>query len=380
MMSPGRLSYVGMDVDRLAMMCAQMTGRKVVNKTGLTGKYDYTLDWTASEGPAAAAAGSEPDVSQPSVFTVVQDQLGLKLEAQKGPVEYIVVDHAEKPESMDGAEVPGQANVMPVAMAQEKATLPAFEVATIKPSSSQGKEGMGMDFLPGGSVNLTNVPAYELVEFAYGVPYQSPRMSGGPEWAHTERYDIVAKAPEGAVPPGVTTKERNRRIRLMVQALLAERFKLSVSSEVKDVPVYNLVVGKGGPKLQPSKATASDCVPGAKFDGFACHQLNGGQGRGLHGSAVNVADIVQFVESWADRPMIDKTGLTGLYAIDTEGWVPMRLTSPRNPSAPNGDEGLSDPLRQTLSDIFHSLGLRLEQATAPTEVYTINHIERPSEN
>ena len=300
------------------------------------------------------------------------------------------IDGIEKPglDRADGAQAP---SAVPVAMVQEKAALPdatvaatashpAFEVATIKPSSSQGKEGMGMDFLPGGNVNLTNVPAYELVEFAYGVPYQSPRMSGGPEWAHAERYDIVAKAPEGSVPAGITTKERNSRIRLMVQALLVERFKLSVSSEVKDVPVYNLVVGKGGPKLQPSKASASDCMPGAKFDGFACHQLNGGQGRGLHGSAVNVADIVQFVESWADRPMIDKTGLTGLYAIDTEGWVPMRQTGSMNPNAPNGDEGLSDPLRQTLFGVFQALGLKLEPATAPTEVYTINRIERPSEN
>jgi uncharacterized protein (TIGR03435 family) len=108
MLGPGHLSITGEPLDGIAEMCAQMVGRKVVDKTGLTGKYDYTLDWTAYEGPAAAAAGSEPDASQPPVFTVVQEQLGLKLESEKGPVEYIVVDHAEKPESMVGADPPKQ--------------------------------------------------------------------------------------------------------------------------------------------------------------------------------------------------------------------------------------------------------------------------------
>jgi uncharacterized protein (TIGR03435 family) len=104
LMSPGHLSFTGSPIDSVVQMCAQMLGRKVVDKTGLTGKYDYTLDWTAYEGPAAAAPGSEPDAAEPPVFSVVQEQLGLRLESEKGPVEYIVVDHAEKPEAMDGAE------------------------------------------------------------------------------------------------------------------------------------------------------------------------------------------------------------------------------------------------------------------------------------
>jgi uncharacterized protein (TIGR03435 family) len=108
MKSPGHLSYSGTPMETIVRMCAQMTGRQVVDKTGLTGRYDFTLDWTQDQGaPAPAAApGSESRSSELPVFTVVQEQLGLKLEPEKGPVEYIVVDHAEKPGAMDGAEVP----------------------------------------------------------------------------------------------------------------------------------------------------------------------------------------------------------------------------------------------------------------------------------
>ena len=367
-----------------ALNLAYYVDRPVLDKTNIQGRYDFTLRYTFDE------ARSVDSNSPPGLFTAVQEELGLKLDAVKAPADVVVIDGIQKP-TIDGAEGPAansatlthQPSFLRVAQTQQSEPPKPleFEVAAVKPASAQSKNwGTGMDFLPGGTVKLTNIPAYMLVEFAYGVPYQSPRMSGGPEWAHTERYDIVAKAPEGALPTGLTNKERNSRIRSMVQALLAERFRLSVQKGVKDVPVYNLVVGKGGPKLQPSKATVSDCAAGATFDGFACHQLNGGQGRGLHGTAVNMADIVQFVESWADRPMIDKTGLTGLYAINTDGWVPMRLTAPRNPNAPNGDEGLSDPLRQTLFGVFQSVGLKLEPSIAPIEVYTINHIERPSQN
>jgi bla regulator protein blaR1 len=380
----------------LAKLLQSNLQRPVVDRTGLAGSFDFTMDFTdtVKAGDAASPSG---EADAPSIFTAIQEQIGLKLEPAKGPADVIVIDHIERPvfDSAKTEAVPTQGpRLVNVAMMQQPATSTRgsaiqaqtatekpleFEIATVKPSSAQAKDfGVGMDIQPGGLVKMVNVPAYMLVEFAYDVPYQSPRMSGGPDWARTERYDIEAKAPEGAIPGGLTNQERNGRVRLMMQALLAERFKLSIQREVKDIPVYDVVVGKAGPKLKPSKARESDCAAATTFDGMRCHALHGGQGQGLHGAAVTVADIVQFVESWSDRPMIDKTGLTGLYAIDTEGWVPMRQTAVRNPDAPG--EGLSDPERQTLFGIFQGVGLRLEPATAPTEVYAINHLERPSEN
>lgn len=92
----------GGTLSALALNLSRATGRTVIDKTGLTGRYDYHLDWTreTSLNPLPGAAGFStppPDSDAPSIFTAVQEQLGLKLDSQKGPVEVLVVDHAEKP-------------------------------------------------------------------------------------------------------------------------------------------------------------------------------------------------------------------------------------------------------------------------------------------
>jgi uncharacterized protein (TIGR03435 family) len=93
----------------IATLVRQLTlqlGRQVIDKTGLTGQYDFTLEWTPEPGqggpeaiglPPAARLPPPPDSNGPSIFTAVQEQLGLRLDAQKGPVDIIVVDRAEKP-------------------------------------------------------------------------------------------------------------------------------------------------------------------------------------------------------------------------------------------------------------------------------------------
>jgi uncharacterized protein (TIGR03435 family) len=80
----------------LTLILSQVVGRTVVDKTGLTGRYDFTLQYTPERARREGEAASNPD-GLPSIFTALQEQLGLKLESQKGPVEFIVVDHAEKP-------------------------------------------------------------------------------------------------------------------------------------------------------------------------------------------------------------------------------------------------------------------------------------------
>ena len=84
----------------IVKLLSQQLGRTIVDKTGLTGNYDVKLRWTPDSGPASMMGpGSKPtpDASEPSIFTAIQEQLGLKLESQKGPVEILVIDHAEKP-------------------------------------------------------------------------------------------------------------------------------------------------------------------------------------------------------------------------------------------------------------------------------------------
>jgi len=252
----------------------------------------------------------------------------------------------------------------------------SFDVASIKPAPKNLIAGERLQFLPGGRFVAQNTPLCMLITAAYNLPPQSPRISGGPNWIRFERFDVEAKTDQAAAPPGQARKPRDTELRLMLRSLLAERFKLKMVRETKEMPVYVLVVQKGGQKLQSSKIKAEeDCVEDAAA-GVACHSLTGGQGRGLHGEAVEISDIARFVENWTDRPVLDKTGLQGLFRIDTEGWTPL---IPRPPGSDQGED-LSDPIRPTLYSLFAKLGLRLESQRAPVDVFTIEDVQRPTGN
>ena len=129
------------------------------------------------------------------------------------------------------------------------------------------------------------------------------------------------------MPPGLSIQARNDRVRAMVQALLVDRFKLVIRRESKEMPVYALLVAKGGPKLQRADIEEKDC-PEASLNALGpqspstpmpdvCHAFSGGVGRGLHARAANMSDLASFVENWTDRPLLDKTGIQGLYRFET---------------------------------------------------------------
>jgi len=92
--------------------------------------------------------------------------------------------------------------------------------------------------------------------------------------------------------------------------------------------------------------------------------------------------LVSGVEVFSDRPVLDRTGIRGLFNIQTEGWVPMRPRPPRPPDQEPTAEDLAfaDPARPTIFQIFDRLGLKLESTKAPVEVFVIDRIEKPSEN
>ena len=102
-MGRGELTAQSLGMDQIAHLLTQQTGRTVVDNTGLKGNYDFTLHWTPDQsaptlnGPGAGPDSSTSSESGPSIFTAIQEQLGLKLESQKGPVEILVIDHVEKP-------------------------------------------------------------------------------------------------------------------------------------------------------------------------------------------------------------------------------------------------------------------------------------------
>jgi uncharacterized protein (TIGR03435 family) len=250
---------------------------------------------------------------------------------------------------------------------------PAFEVVSIKPARGGDPRRMRMRVLPHGVLTASAVPVLELLRYAYGVPINpSPRLSGLPEWRET--YDIEAKAPANAVPAGLQESEQRRRMQGMIRVLLADHFKLVMRVEQKTMPVYALTVANGGSNLQKSTIAETDCM----FDtGIpeGCHNFIMGRGHPLRARAITMDDLVQYIENWTDMPVVNHTGLNGLFAVETEGWNPMRLPPP-----PLGTAAGASPYNDlpTIFTVLRPLGLELKQETATVPMYTVQHIERPS--
>ena len=264
----------------------------------------------------------------------------------------------------------------------------AFAAASIKKNVASATPGFPLQLLPGGRFIATNVPLIAVIATAYDLPFTSTRIAGGPDWIRNQssRYEIEATAEQGSIAADATAKERNADIRLMLQTLLAERFKMTVHREIKQMPVYAITVQKDGPKLANAAVSEKDCANQPSNFGDrssdSCHSLGGGQGQGMHGQAASISDIAQLVEGYSDRPVLDKTNLQGLYKIDTEGWVPLRPRPPRPDGQPPTQEDLAfaDPARPTIFQIFDRLGLKLQPETGPAEVIVIDHIEEPTPN
>jgi uncharacterized protein (TIGR03435 family) len=239
-------------------------------------------------------------------------------------------------------------------------------------------------------MNLPN-----LVTMAYDIPHY--RLTAA-DWMNDAKFDLVAK-----IPPG-TTKEQ---LRLMEQNLLAERFKLTVHHETKEMQMYELTVGKGGPKLKESveepeppapKADASGPAPPPpgppKFtmgaDGFPAMTGNGMimmNGRARRQQTKETMDhFVQFVSGQLGRPVTDATGLKGKYDFVLT-WASEGMAMPgRAGTAASSDAGAgasapeAEPL-PTLMQAVQQLGLKLESKKGPVDILVIDHAEKvPIEN
>jgi uncharacterized protein (TIGR03435 family) len=249
---------------------------------------------------------------------------------------------------------------------------PVFEMISVKPARSDDPRNMRMRVLANGDLNASAVPVLLLLRYAYDVPVNpSPRLSGLPGWRET--YDIEAKAPVNAVSPGLPDSEKRDRMQGMIRGLLAERFKLVMRVEQKTMPVYALSVATGGPMLQKSTIADKDCILDTGTP-ESCHNLTMGRGHPLNARAINMDDLAQYIENWTDLPVVNRTAVTGLFAVETEGWTPRRLPPPPpgTPAAASFDD------LPTIFTVLRKLGLELKQQEATVPIYTVAHIERPA--
>lgn len=257
-----------------------------------------------------------------------------------------------------------------VAQSQTPAT------TTIELARSADPRNTRVQLLPTGDLIARAVPVVRLFSYAYDVPVNgSPRLSPLPDWTVRERYDIEIKAPANAISPRLQDSEVRARIQQMLRELLADRFKLVMRVENKAMPAYALTLASGGPKLQKSDLSDQECASNTGAE--PCHSFVGGLGHPLSARAINMDDLARYMENWTDLPVVNRTALSGLFTVNTEGWVPMRLPPPPPNAAPFANPFAGLP---TIFRVLGKLGLELKRQEEILPVYTVEHIERPAGN
>jgi uncharacterized protein (TIGR03435 family) len=214
------------------------------------------------------------------------------------------------------------------------------------------------------------------LSYAYDLPANgSAQISPLPAWTVSAKFDIEAKAPANAILPDLPSSEARMRSREMMRGLLSSRFGLVMRVENKTMSVYALTVAAGGPKLQESDLTEKDCAFGNALE--ACHGFSGGLGHPLNGKAINMDNLVHYIANWTDLPVVNRTALSGLFSVNTEGWLPMRLPPPPPGAAPATNPFAGLP---TIFTVLGKLGLELTKQEDTLPVYTVERIQRPSLN
>ncbi len=269
---------------------------------------------------------------------------------------------------------PGAASSPTPTTSATPAPTPAFDVATIKPHPGMLTMTGVMNAADG--VDGSAATLSMLVEYAYELR-SDDQVSGGPDWAKTDRFDVQARMGEVdiAAIEKLSPAEKKARLRLMMQALLEERFKLKVHSATKQVPVYNLVVAKDGPKLADAATDTSDHLlrgkDGKPLPGFLSWSTGKIVAQGF--PTKNLADFLSQPMCALGRPVMDKTGLAGTYNF-TLDWTPP------HPGVRFGAESDSASSEDAPS-IFAALGdvgLKLQPSTGPIDTIVIDHVERPT--
>ena len=252
----------------------------------------------------------------------------------------------------------------------------AFATITIKPARSADPRNARVQVLPNGDLIASAVPVITLLSHAYDVPVNpSPRLSPLPDWTLREKYDIEAKAPANAIPASLQGSKVRSRIQQMIRGLLADRFRLVMRVEDKTMSVYALTVASGGPKLQKSAIAEKDCTFDAESE--TCHSFVGGLGHPLNAKAIDMDDLAHYITNWTDLPVVNRTALSGLFTVNTEGWTPMRLPPPPPNATPAVNPFAGLP---TIFTVLGKLGLELKRQEDILPVYTVERIERPAAN
>lgn len=246
--------------------------------------------------------------------------------------------------------------------AQAPAATPTFDVVTVKPSSPDALNS-NINGRPNG-MTTENIPLDELIKFAYNLNTGTDdQIIGEPKWLHSAKFDIVAKYDDatGAAISKMNPDDRASTMRLMFQALLADRFHLKIHHETRPLPVLALTVASSGPKLSSPADTKG---------GFLRND-----GRGIEGRNIPLTYLANMLGQQSEiggRMVIDQTGLTGKYDFKLT-WTPQQLAE--NPADSSSASGPS-----LFAALTEQLGLKLKSTKAPVDVIVIDHVDMPTPN
>jgi uncharacterized protein (TIGR03435 family) len=233
-----------------------------------------------------------------------------------------------------------------------------FDIADVHVSAHRTYPFMTGDTLVGDRFTIRDATMLDLIVAAYGV--EDDNVFGGPSWLETDRFDVIAKAPRNTPPD---------TLKLMLQALLADRFKLVVHIDSKPVPAFVLTVGKGKPRLKDSEGgDKSGCDPQQQnptsgtiqYIMVSCHNV----------TMETFADILHdFAGGYLTKPVVDSTGLKGSYDFDFK-WTG------RQQLAAAGDDGIS-----IFDAVDKQLGLKLDLGKTPMPVLLVDSVnQKPTDN
>jgi uncharacterized protein (TIGR03435 family) len=229
-------------------------------------------------------------------------------------------------------------------------TAPVYDVMTVKLNKS-GSGSMGID-AEAARFSAHNVSLKDLLGTAYGI--REELIFGVPASIDSARFDVEAKIvdPDPVAIGKLDPEQRH----LMLLPLLIQRFQLQTHTEIRTLPVYELVIAKGGPKLQLSADQTK------RGNGSTSISNN----RKLVGRDLNMERLAGSLSGQVHRTVIDKTGLTGIYDL-TLLWS-------------HDDDAASDNAPSIFTAVEEQLGLKLQPAKGPVETLVVDHVEMPSEN
>lgn len=248
-----------------------------------------------------------------------------------------------------------------------------FDVVSVKPNKSDQFAHIE-DTGDGDGITFRNMSLNVIILYAYALRDMS-LPSGSPDWIRANRYDIQAKVGEADLPAFHKLTKDQRR--LMLQDILADRFKMKVHEERKETPVYALMIAKNGPRLKKvepgeKRITGLENKDGTIVQGQLLYSRGPGQ---IIGQEVPMELLAESLSGLAGRPVVDHTGIAGVYDFKLE-WEPDR--SP--PRAEPGEIATDTSGPSIFSALEEQLGLKLEPQKVAIPMIVIDHIEEPSEN